>query len=114
MNYELLKNAGIDTDTALGRFMGNKALLERFLKKFLEDKNFERLQRAVDEGDHAAALEASHTLKGVCGNLSLDELYELFSGQVSLMREDRWEEAADMMERITAVYDRVTEAIRNA
>ena len=29
--------AGIDIDDALPRFMGNEALLERFLKKFLQD-----------------------------------------------------------------------------
>ncbi len=114
MNYELLENAGIDTETALGRFMGNKALFERFLKKFLEDKNFEKLKNAVCEDDRNAALESSHTLKGVCGNLALNELYALFSEQVTLMREDNWNKAAGMMDSIEAVYNRVTEAIKNA
>ena len=74
---ERLTAAGIDVDDALGRFMGNEALLERFLTKFLADGNYAALSAAVAAGDSAGALTASHTLKGVCGNLSMSELFRL-------------------------------------
>lgn len=48
------------------------------LKKFLDDKTFANLVKAVSEGSGEAALAASHTLKGVCGNLSIERLFELF------------------------------------
>ena len=34
-----LEAAGIDVQSALERFMDNEMLLERFLKKFLDDPN---------------------------------------------------------------------------
>ena len=37
---DILKAAGVDYDGALSRFMGNEALLMRFLNKFLDDPNF--------------------------------------------------------------------------
>ena len=37
MNYELLKEAGIDIDDALQRFSGNRELLEKYLYKFTEE-----------------------------------------------------------------------------
>lgn len=78
MDFTLLKQAGMNTDTAIERFMGNEALYAKMLKKFLDDKTFESLVAAVAEGSGTPALEASHTLKGLCGNLSIDCLYELF------------------------------------
>lgn len=81
-----LIDAGIDVDTALERFMGNENLLKRMLKKFVADGTFDALSEAVANGDTAAALTASHTLKGVSGNLSLSTLYELTAKQVDLYR----------------------------
>ena len=43
LKKERLAAAGIDVDGALERFMGNDALLERFLKKFLADGNYAAL-----------------------------------------------------------------------
>ena len=44
---EKLMGAGIDVPVALERFMGNEALLERFLKKFLKDASYEKLVAAI-------------------------------------------------------------------
>lgn len=78
--------AGIDVESALGRFMGNEMLLERFMKKFLEDSNFENLRKALAAKDLDAAISASHTLKGLCGNLSMTVLFDLFTKQVAVLR----------------------------
>ena len=83
---ERLIRGGVDVDGALERFMGSEALLERFLGKFPQDPNYEALERAVAAGDWEGALTASHTLKGVCGNLSMGVLYDLFTRQVAAIR----------------------------
>ena len=62
-----LKKAGIQVEDALGRFMGNEKLLERFLLKFLDDRNYEQLKAAIEEKDRETELRCSHTLKGVWG-----------------------------------------------
>lgn len=111
MDFSLLKQAGINTDSAVERFMGNEPLYAKMLKKFVDDRTFEALAEAISEDNRKDALEASHTLKGVCGNLSIDMLFELFSKQVVLMRADKWDEAYDMMTEITENYTRITEIL---
>ncbi len=107
-----LREAGIQVEDALGRFMGNEKLLERFLLKFLDDGNYGQLKKAIEEKDRDTELRCSHTLKGVCGNLSITTLYDMFTRQVELMRADRWEEAEAMMPEIEKAYEAVTAVIR--
>lgn len=112
MDLLILKQVGINTDSALERFMNNESLYMRMMKKFLDDKTFISLVEAVSQNDGKTALESSHTLKGICGNLSIDSLFSLFSEQVVLMRADKWDEAYSMMPEITEKYTRITEAIK--
>lgn len=106
-----LARGGIQAADALERFMGSDALLERFLKRFLEDATYSGLCQAVEAGDWQQALAASHTLKGMCGNLSMTELYDLFTRQVALLREDKPADAAALMPAIEAAYRRAADAI---
>ena len=109
---ERLKEAGIDVPNALERFMGNETLLERFLKKFLDDTNYEKLAAAIDAGQQEAALTASHTLKGISGNLSMTELFSLLNEQVSAFRADDWDRAVELMPEITKTYETLSAAIK--
>lgn len=111
---QALRAAGIDVDAALARMMGSEALLARLLKKFLDDANCEKLHSAIAAGDREAALAASHTLKGVCGNLSMTALFDLLTHQVTAFRADDWEGAVALLEQIDQAYTRVTAAIREA
>ena len=106
-----LTAADIDVDGALERFMNNEALLERFLRKFPADPNYEKLTAAFAAGDREEALTASHTLKGVCGNLSMPALFSLFTRQVEALRAGDWTAAAALMEEIRPAYARAREAI---
>ncbi len=106
MNYSKLVDAGIDLDSLINRLMGNTSLIPIFIKKFSSDKNFQKLTEAFENENVKDAELASHTLKGMCGNLSLSELYELFTTQVSLIRSGEFEEAKDMMPVLTAKYNK--------
>ena len=99
-------------DSALERMMGSEALLERFLTKFLADPNYDRLCRAVAYRDEAAALTAAHTLKGVCGNLSMTALFETLTAQVAEFRAGDWAAAAGRMPAVTRAYGEAVRAIR--
>ncbi len=104
-NYEKLTQAGINVDDLIKRLVGNHSLIGVFIKKFTQDTTFEQLKKAFAE-DRAKDCEyASHTLKGMCGNLSLVELYNLFSEQTNLLRGGDYQKAKDMMENITAIYN---------
>ena len=111
MNFDLLKNVGIDAQDAVKRFMGNESLYARMLRKFLDDSNYDNLVRAIGEKSESEALTASHTLKGLCGNLSMNELYRLFSEQVALFRADEWDKACAMMPEISENYAKITDTI---
>ena len=107
-----LEAAGIDVASALERMMGSETLLERLLGKFLDDPQYPALCAALEEGDAERAVGAAHTLKGVCGNLSMTDLYGLFTRQVAALRAGDLSLARGMMEEIAPVYEQVTAAIR--
>lgn len=111
LKRERLVAAGIDVDGALERFMGNDALLERFLGKFLTDQNYAALSAAVAAEHPEEALTAAHTLKGVCGNLSMQELFHLLTRQVEALRADDWAGAAGLMPEMDRAYAAVVRAI---
>ena len=107
-----LEAAGIDIESALERMMGSEALLERLLGKFLDDPQYPALRTALEAGDMERAVSAAHTLKGVCGNLSMTGLYGLFTRQVDALRAGDLPLARGMMAEIAPAYERVMAAIR--
>ncbi len=104
MNFEKLTKAGINIDALEKRLMGNTSLIKIFVDKFTADTSYDTLVFAFEEGDMEKAEMASHTLKGMCGNMSLDELYRLFTLQVNLIRTKKYGEAEAMMEDISKAF----------
>lgn len=107
-----LEAGGIDVDQALERVMGNEALLERLLGKFLDAPQYHALCAALERGDPEQAAAAAHTMKGMCGNLSMTELFRLFTMQVETLRGGDLMAGRDLMGRITPAYERMTAALR--
>lgn len=112
MTRENLEAAGINYEGALARFMGNEALLTRFLKKFLDDPNFLDLQGAIDRGDAEGAFRAAHTLKGVAGNLSLTELYNKASAIAEALRGGDLESAKGLMPDVQTAYKKIIDVLQ--
>ena len=108
---ETLRGAGVDVDGALERLMGSAALLERLLGKFASDGSYAALRRALENRDADGAVAAAHTLKGMCGNLSMTELFSLFGRQVELLRAGDLEGAEALMESIVPAYEQMIRAI---
>ena len=109
---ERLQDGGVRVDELLERCMNNEALASRLLKKFSADTTYSKLVTACAANDSSLALEASHTLKGMCGNLSLFKLFELFSRQVELLRADNLPAATALMTEISRSYDAAVQAIQ--
>ena len=109
-----LESAGIDVEDALARLMGSEALLERLLGKFLDDASFAALEAAIDAHDVQAAIDASHTLKGVAGNLSLTRVYDASARMCDLFRAGNWDDACALMPMLADAYHDVQGAIRKA
>ena len=109
-----LEAAGIDVDALSERVMGSEALMERLLGKFAASRDYPALAAALEEGGRERACAAAHTLKGVCGNLSMTALFDLLTHQVAAFRAGDWEGAVALLEQIDQAYARVTAAIREA
>ena len=105
--------AGIDVDEAMGRFLGNETLFLKFLVRVPQDENYGKLQAAVEAVDWQTAVNAAHTLKGVCGNLSITPLYQLFTRQVDTFRAGDPQGAAAMMGEIAEQFDLAARAIQS-
>lgn len=88
MDKEVCAAAGIDYDEGVARFVGHAEIYEKFLGKFLADPDYAMLETAMAEKDITAAFHAAHTLKGVAGNLSLNDLYHALIPFVDALRGD--------------------------
>ncbi len=71
-------SAGIDTESALNRLGGNRKVLAKLLKTFSRDyaDMADKIRDALKTGNTGLALNLNHTLKGVAGNLSANELWQ--------------------------------------
>jgi HPt (histidine-containing phosphotransfer) domain-containing protein len=115
VNNELklrMEQAGVDVSSGVERFMGNEALFERFLRRFIDDKSYIELAEAISAGDAERAFMAAHTLKGVCGNLSMVRLENLVRSQVEYLRSGDFLSASKLMPDITAAYEIIISVIR--
>lgn len=83
---------GTDLDSTLDRFMNNEDLYEKFLVKFLEDKNFAELKKNLELKNYEEAFVNAHTLKGVSANLGLDSVYNVLIPMVEELRNNSYTE----------------------
>ena len=94
----------------------SEALIKKFIAKFLDDRSFPDLQTALEEGSRESAFRAAHTLKGVCGNLSLSKLMNSASKLTELLRPETEAipEGADVLfEEVRNDYELTISAIRS-
>lgn len=109
---ENLINGGINIEEALARFMGNEAMLEKYLNRFLNEKSFAALAQAVAADDQEGAQAAVHTLKSVCGTIGCDAMHQLVVAQEAAMRAGDWTKATNMMAEIQANYDDICATLK--
>lgn len=110
---EQLLKAGVDIEGAMERFLGNEQLLLKFLKMFPNDSSYELFKKSMKEKSYEEAFKASHALKGLCGNLSLNRLYEVVSREVELLRNGSNQEAEKLVPDVVKEYEKVLEILEN-
>lgn len=108
---QILEEAGIHTEEAIRRFSGNETLYLKFLVKFLQDPSFPQIKASLEKNDLEAAFVAAHTLKGVAGNLGLQELFHTDSVLVEDLRLKRLDRLPELFQDVECQYQRVCAAI---
>ena len=88
-----------DYEDVIFRFQDEKRIM-RFAGMFLRDKNFNQLQKAIEERDWSAAFRASHTIKGMALNMSFTRLFESTAALTEHLRG-----GAELMNR--EIYEKV-------
>ncbi len=104
--------AGMNVPDFLARVMNNESLVKLFISKFVEDENFARLSAAFAAGDAATAESACHTLKGMCGNMSLTRLFTGFQQQLAHLRAGAWEAAKACQAELSALHETAVQHLR--
>lgn len=114
MNKEILRGI-VDCEDGLRRFSGNEVLFNKFVVRFLDDKNFYEMKAAIENQDYEQAFKSGHTLKGIAGNLSLISLFDSTCILVEVLRKEQYsDEMTSLLEDVTREYDRACAAIKNA
>ncbi len=108
---EFFASVGSDESEVVSRLGGNPALVVRFVTRFLSDGSFTTLSDALASGDIQTAFRAAHTLKGVCGTLGFQRLYEKASAVTELLRAGSLDSARSAMPDLCAEYNLVIEMI---
>jgi len=91
-------------------------LIERYVCLFEESRLMEKLNNAAKTMDAAGIFEASHAMKGVCGNLGFDTLAEEASAlseefRAGHARSFSDDEVREKLKSIEAQYQRIVDGI---
>ncbi len=98
--WGILKEQGVNVDKALERLKGNKEAYRDFLKEFFEDPDFDALQESIEAQRVREAFGYAHGLKGMAGNLGLEQIHSKISVLVEILRQGSLEGAADAYEEV--------------
>jgi hypothetical protein len=100
MDINGLKALGADVESGLARCMNNEAIYFRLIGMCAADGNYDVLAESIAAGELRKAFEAAHALKGVTGNLSLDQLYKPISEITELLRNETDTDYSALVEEI--------------
>lgn len=73
---ERLRQAGVDTDSAINRFMGNEALFLKFMRRLPDTLKIAEMKQTLEEENGEDFYSYVHDLKGVAGNLGLSDIFD--------------------------------------
>lgn len=108
---DALRREGADVDGALTRFMGDKALYEKFLRKLPGDENYAELVSAIRRKDAEAIFRHAHTLKGLYGTLGLTKLFETVSALTERSRHGEAEGCDVLLAQLVRDYEKFEELL---
>lgn len=86
----------------------------RFLQKVVDDGSYKLLIDSIATNNVDEAFRAAHTLKGVCGNLSITKFGESSSALCEYLREKRVIDDAvlSMLEKVKVDYELTINSIK--
>lgn len=105
---ECYDTIGADFEDVLGR-LGSESLIQRFALKFIDDGSYNELTEALAE----KAFRAAHTLKGICLNLGLKNLYTVSSDLTEKLRGRELDGYEALYEKVSEQYKITVNALKS-
>lgn len=109
--FDELKELGVDVDGGLKRISGNENLYKKLLGSFAKTIGSYSIQPDFDASDCAEAIEKTHAIKGIAGNLSITPVYEAYTEIVNLLRAGEPEQARPILAKILPVQEEIVACI---
>lgn len=107
---ECYQKMGGNYDEVFSRFRKEERV-QKFVLKFLNDKSYELLCESLESENYDEAFRASHTIKGICQNLSFTRLYQSSYQLTELLRDKKIDQIEDYVNRVKEDYLLTIEAI---
>ena len=106
---------GVDVAAGLQRIAGNKRLYRDLLTEFAvkQESTGVRISQAFASGDHRKAERLAHSLKGVAGNLGINEIFQTAGKLEGALRVPHTG-IEDLIEELTAALNRQVRNIHAA
>nr|WP_288555336.1 Hpt domain-containing protein [uncultured Mediterraneibacter sp.] len=108
---ECYQEMGGNYQDVIGR-LGSEAFVEKFARRFLDDKSFQMIKDGIETQDAELAFRGAHTLKGVCINLGFQALYEVSRELTEILRGRELVGYEEALEKVQEQYDRTIGAIQ--
>ena len=108
---ECYQSIGGNYEDAVGRLYSEKLVL-KFVFKFLNDPSYPLLEKSLQEENYEEAFRASHTIKGICQNLSFTRLQERSSALTEALRAGYSPQVPALVEKVKADYQETVKAIQ--
>ena len=94
------------------RMMGNQKLVEKFVRKFLDDPTYQQIEEAVEKMGYEEILRTTHTMKGIASNLEFTHLQQKSAKAVDMIRAGQQDEVLPVIDEIKKEYQKVVEQIQ--
>lgn len=105
------KEIGADYEGVVKRLMGDE-MLGRFVRKFFDDSSFGGLKAALEASDVKAAFMAAHTLKGVCQNLGLTNIFVPANELTEVLRAETLEGTQELFANVELEYNKSIDTLK--
>lgn len=111
---ECYEKMGGNYGEVVGRLRTDERV-QKFLMLFLKDTSFSDLANGIETGNVELAFRAAHTLKGICGNLSLTKLLALSESLTEALRgkSEVGPDVAPLYAEAKEAYDTIIQAIQS-
>ncbi len=110
----ILLEAGIDEQKGIRQFAGNEQIYRKYLYEFPDYTYFAVLKDALSQQNAKEAFQAAHALKGIAGNLGMEQFHEKMAPLVEDLRgKADLSTASTRMEGVEKQYSRMVEVIQS-